>query len=132
MKQQIIFVALLIGLTALVAPVAAQKGGRGTSSEPESTPMGIQHSGPNAGSKYADFLYGVVKELNKDDMVLTKTKLGADQTFKFTKKTKFISDGKTSTLEALKLGAEVWVDADQDKKTGDFIVKKVVTGVFIM
>jgi hypothetical protein len=131
-KQQIIFVALLIGLTVMVAPVAAQKGGRGTSSEPESTPMGIQHTSPNAGSKYADFLYGVVKELNKDDMVLTKTKLGADQTFKFTKKTKFINDGKTSTLEALKLGAEVWVDADQDKKTGDFIVKKVVTGVFIM
>jgi len=94
--------------------------------------MGIQHTGPNAGSKYADFLYGVVKELNKDEMVLTKTKVGADQTFKFNKKTKFIHDGKGSSLESLKLGDEVWVDADQDKKTGDFFAKKVVTGVFIM
>ena len=132
MKQQIILAGILIGLTGLVAPVSAQQASRNPTPNPDSTALGVPHTSPNAGSKYADFLYGVVKELNKNEMVLTKTKLGADQTFKFTKKTKFINDGKGSTIEALKLGAEVWVDANQDKKTGDFIVKKVVTGVFIM
>jgi len=63
---------------------------------------------------------------------LTKTQAGVDQTFKFNKKTKFIHDGKGSSFESLKLGDKVWVDADQDKKTGDFITRKVVTGVFSM
>ena len=85
-----------------------------------------------AGNNISGLRYGVVKSVDRDGIVLTKTDAGMDETFKFTKKTKFVNDGKTSTLEALKLGAEVWVDADQDKKTGDFIVKKVVTGVFIM
>jgi hypothetical protein len=26
----------------------------------------------------------------------------------------------------------VWVDVDEDKKTGDLIARKVVTGVFLM
>jgi len=131
-KPHIASAVLLLAMVGFVVPAAAQKGGRSTNTDPETTPMGVQHTGPNAGSKYADYLYGVIKELNKDEMVLTKTKMGAEQTFKFTKKTKFVHDGKGSTLEALKLGDEVWVDANQDKKTGDFIVRKVVTGVFIM
>ena len=134
MKQQIVLAALVLGLVGWVTPMAGQKGGKGagSSSEPESTPMGIQHTGANAGSKYADFLYGVVKTLNKDEMILTKTQSGVDQTFKFNKKTKFVHDGKGSTLDALKMGDEVWVDADTNKKTGDLTARKVVTGVFIM
>ena len=65
-------------------------------------------------------------------MVLTKTKAGVDQTFKFNKKTKFIRDGKGSSLEALKLGDDVWVEPKEDKKTGDLIARKVVSGAFLM
>jgi hypothetical protein len=130
-KVQIISGALVIGLLGCAAPAGAQRG-RGSSGEPESTPMGIQKTGANAGSNYEGFLYGVVKELTKDAMVLTKTQVGSDQTFKFNKKTKFIHDGKGSSLESVKLGDEVWVDADEDKKSGDLIARKVVTGVFVM
>ena len=62
-------------------------------------------------------------------MILTKTKFGVDQTFKFNKKTKFILDGKPSSFDKLKVGEGVYIDVDTDKKTGDLIAKKVVSGV---
>jgi hypothetical protein len=132
-KQKIAILILIIGLVGFAKPDDAQKGGKGSGSpEPETTPMGVQHVAPNAGSKYADYLYGVVKVLDEDQMVLTKTKAGVDQTFRFNKKTKFIQDGKDSSFKSLKLGDEVWVDMNQDKKTGDMIARKVVAGVFLM
>jgi hypothetical protein len=85
-----------------------------------------------AGAKYQGYRYGVVKSLNKDAMVLTKTDAGVDETFKFNKKTKFLHDGKASSLDAVKLGDKVWVDASQDKKTGDLIARKVLSGAFLM
>jgi hypothetical protein len=85
-----------------------------------------------AGGKLKDYIYGVVKTLNKDTMVLTKTNAGMDETFKFSKKTKFVRDGKGSSLESLKLGDQVWVDAREDKKTSDFIARKVISGAFLM
>ena len=94
--------------------------------------MAVPHIAPNAGSKYADYLYGIVKAVNKDEMVLTQTKSGADETYKFNKKTKFIRDGKSGSLDSVKLGEAVWVDADQDKKSGDLIARKVVTRVLLM
>lgn len=132
MKQQIILIALVIGLIGFAAPSSAQRGGKGSSNMPESSPLDVQHVAPTAGNKYQDYLYGIVKELNKDAMVLTKTKSGTDQTFKFNKKTKFIHDGKSSSIESLQLGDKVWVDVDTDKKTGNFIARKVVTGVLLM
>ena len=130
MKLQVILVALVIGLMGFAAPSTAQRS-RGSTGGGYS-PLQVSATGANAGDKYQDLLYGVVKELNKDAMVLTKTKAGADQTFKFNKKTKFIQDGKDSSLESVKLGDEVWMDAGEDKKTGDLIARKVVTGVFLM
>jgi hypothetical protein len=130
-KPQIVLAALVIGCVGFAAPTVAQRG-KGSSSEPESTPMGIQHIAPNAGSKYEDYLFGVVKEVDQDLLVLTKTKAGADQTFKFSKKTKFIRDGKNSSFELIKVGDNVLVDADPDKKTGDLIARKVVSGVYTM
>ena len=128
---QIILVAFIIGWVGFAAPSAAQRG-RGSSGGGYGA-LEVPSTGTDtAGNKYQDYLYGVVKELNKDAMVLTKTKAGADQTFKFNKKTKFIQDGKDSSLESVKLGDEVWMDAGEDKKTGDLIARKVVTGVFIM
>jgi hypothetical protein len=110
----------------------AQRGGKGVSMDGES-PLTVRSSGSGtAGDNLKDFRYGVVRTLNKDAMVLTKTNAGVDQTFKFNKKTKFIRDGRGSSLEALKLGDKVWVEANEDKKTGDLIARKVVSGAFLM
>jgi hypothetical protein len=55
-----------------------------------------------------------------------------DETFKLNKKTKFIHDGKSSSPDSVKVGDKVWVDARQDKKTGDSIARKVVSGTSLM
>jgi len=81
--------------------------------------------------KYQDYLYGVIKEKNPSELTLTQTKFGVDQNFKLNKKTKFIQDGKASSFDKLKLGDKVFIDVDTDKKTGDLIAKKVVSGVDI-
>jgi hypothetical protein len=80
---------------------------------------------------YQDFLYGVIKEKNPNELILTKTKFGVDQAFKLNKKTKFIQDGKASSFDKLKVGDGIYIDVDTDKKTGDLIAKKVVSGVDI-
>ena len=81
--------------------------------------------------KYEGFLYGVIKEMNPHELILTKTKFGVDQTFKLNKKTKFTADGKPSSLDKLKVGEGIYIDVDTDKKTGDLIAKKVISGVDI-
>jgi len=81
--------------------------------------------------KYQDYLYGVVKEVNPNELILTKTKFGVEQAFKLNKKTKFIQDDKPSSFDKLKVGDRIYVDVDKDKKTGDLIAKKVVSGVDI-
>jgi hypothetical protein len=78
--------------------------------------------------RYENFLYGVIKTIDANGMVLEKTKFGTDQTFKFQPKTKFIHDNKPSSRQDLKVGDKVWVDVQQEKKTGDLYAKKVVTG----
>ena len=130
MRLQIILVGLVIGLIVCALPSAAQRGGKGSGGG--YSPLQVPGTGATAGQKYKGYLYGVVKELSKDQMVLTKTDAGYDETFKFNKKTKFMQDGKDSSLESLKLGDKVWVDANTDKKTGELTAKKVVTGVFFM
>ena len=95
--------------------------------------MTVRSSGVGtAGSNYAGFRYGVVKSLSKDEIVLTKTDAGMDETFKLNKKTKFIHDGKSNSIDSVKVGDKVWVDANQDKKTGDSIARKVVSGTSLM
>jgi hypothetical protein len=130
MKPQLIL-ALVFSLVVFAAPSLAQKGAEGGGSGYGA--LGIPSvNGDTAGNKYKDFRYGIVKTLDKDAVTLTKTDAGMDLTFKFTKKTKFVHDGKGSSLTTLKLGDKVWVDAFQDKKTGDMIARKVVSGAFLM
>ena len=78
--------------------------------------------------KYRDYLFGILKQVKPDELILSKTKYGVDQGFKITKKTKFVRDGKHSTIDKLKPGEGIYIDVDTDKKTGDLIAKKVVTG----
>ncbi|HMD84878.1 MAG TPA: DUF5666 domain-containing protein [Terriglobia bacterium] len=81
--------------------------------------------------KYQDYLYGVIKELNPSELILSQTKFGVDQTFKVNKKTKYTQDGKTSSFDKLKVGDRIYIDADTDKKTGIMTAKKVISGVDI-
>ncbi len=81
--------------------------------------------------KYQDYLFGVIKEKNPNELILTQTKFGTDQTFKLNKKTKFIQDGKASSFDKLKVGDRIYVDVDTDKKTGAMTAKKVVSGLDI-
>ena len=80
-------------------------------------------------TKYQDYLFGIVKEITADQVVLSKTKYGVDQAFKFTKKTKFTTDGKPSTFDKIKVGEGIYVDVDTNKKTGELSAKKVVSGI---
>jgi hypothetical protein len=81
--------------------------------------------------KYQNFFYGVIKTIDAQGMVLEKTKVGVDQTFKFQPKTKFIHDNKPSSREDLKVGEQVYVDVHKDKKTGDLYAKQVVSGIVV-
>jgi hypothetical protein len=75
------------------------------------------------------YLYGVVKKIGASELVLDKTQFGDAQVFKLEPKTKYMHDGKPSKLADLKIGDMVFVDAKKDKKTGERMVRKVVTGV---
>lgn len=79
--------------------------------------------------KYQNYIYGVVKKIGKDQIILDKTRFGNGQVFKLDHKTRFIDNGKRSTEANLKVGDMVWVDAKIKKKTDEKIAKKVVTGV---
>jgi hypothetical protein len=81
--------------------------------------------------KYQNFLYGVIKTLDANGMVLEKTKAGIDQIFRFQPKTKFTHDNKPSSRGDLKVGDQVYVDVHEDKKTGDLYAKKVVSGIVV-
>ena len=81
--------------------------------------------------KYQNFLYGVIKTLDANGMVLEKTKAGVDQTFKFQPKTKFIRDDKPSSRGDLKVGDQIYVEVHEDKKTGDLYAKRVVSGIVV-
>ena len=132
-KLQVVLLAFIIGVLGFTVPAAPQRGHGGGGAGGGYGPLGVPAAGTDtAGNKFDTYLFGVVKEVSKDELILTKTKSGEDQTFKFNKKTKFIRDGKDSSLESVHLGDDVWVDVSTDKKTGNLIARKVITGVFIM
>lgn len=83
----------------------------------------------STGGKYQNYIYGVVKKIEKDELILDKTVYGNDQVFKLQHKTKFIHNGKPSSLADLKVGDMVWIDAKLKKKTNEKIARKVVTGL---
>lgn len=117
------FTSLIIALILLIsAPAASAQRQPGPN---DNARFGI----PTATARpYQDYLYGVLKKFDKDAIVLGKTHFGVDQTIKLVPKTKFIRDGKESSLTALKVGEDVWVETKKDKKTGDMVAKKVLTG----
>lgn len=114
----IVALALLAIAPAAVAQVQPGKNGTARFGDPTSNAR-----------IYQDYLFGVIKNVDKNELVLEKTKFGVDQTIKLDSKTKFIHDGKPSSLDNLKVGQDVYVQTKKEKKTGDMVAKKVVTGV---
>ena len=127
-----ILAALVVGVLCLASPCMAQRSGHAASEVGDnSLPAGPAGKG-TAGNNYADFRYGAIKSISPSEIVLTKTASGLDETFKLNKKTKFIHDGKNSSPDSVKVGDKVWVDAHLDKKTGDSIARKIVSGTSLM
>ena len=125
MKLSSLFIASVLGALLLAAPALGQQ-------EPIKADTGRFGNPTSIARQYQNYEYGVIKTIDKHQMVLEKTKYGIDQTFKFDGKTKFIRDGKHSKRKDLKVGDQVWVDTHKDKKTGDLIAKKVVTGIDVV
>ena len=127
MKLRRIMVATTLAVACLVMLAAAPQNEK----QPIISSTGRFGDPTSIAIKYQDYLYGVIKEKNPSELILTKTKFGVDQTFKLNKKTKFVQDGKASSFDKLKLGDKIFIDVDTDKKTGVMTAKKVVSGVDI-
>ncbi|HUY12965.1 MAG TPA: hypothetical protein VMX16_04935 [Terriglobia bacterium] len=118
-----LFSALLFFLVGF-PPLAAQQ-----TNQPQPPVLG-RFGNPTATARiYQGYLYGVIKKIDKQDLVLDKTYFGVPKTITINKGTKFIRNGKSATLAQLKLGEDVYVDVKKNKKTGEMLAKKVVTGV---
>jgi len=76
-----------------------------------------------------DDIYGVVKKIGKNEIILDKTKFGVDQSIRLDPKTKYIRDKKVSSLDKLEIGDPVYVNVKTEKKTGVMTAKKVTSGV---
>ena len=79
--------------------------------------------------QYQGYLSGIIKKIDKDEMVLTKTRFGVDTTIKLLEKTKYVYNNKPGKREDLKVGDLVFVDPKTDKTTGDMSAKKIVGGI---
>ena len=123
---------LVLCLLGIASPSIAQRGGHAASEVGDNSLPASPAGKGTAGNNYADFRYGVIKAIGTNEIVLTKTASGLDETFKLNKKTKFIHDGKISSPDSVKVGDKVWVDAHLDKKTGDSMARKVVSGASLM
>jgi hypothetical protein len=126
MKLRRIVTAAALAAASLVTPAAATPQ---SDKQPVTSNTGRFGDPNSVARKYQDYLFGMLKEVKPNELILAKTKYGVDQGFKITKKTKFTLDGKPSTIERLKVGEGIYIDVDRDKKTGDLIAKKVVSGV---
>ena len=127
MKLRKILMATMLAAACLATLAATPQSDK----QPVTSDTGRFGDASATARKYQDYLYGVIKELNPKELILTKTKFGVDQAFKLNKKTKFIQDGKASSFDNLKVGDRIFVDVDTDKKTGVLTAKKVVSGVDI-
>jgi hypothetical protein len=112
----VIFVAALSPASAQ-EPNAPKPTGRARFGDPTAMPRNLQN-----------YIYGVVKKVAKQKLILDKTEFGDDQPFKLDPKTRYVRDGKPGKLEDLKVGDQVFVQVKKNKKSGDMIAKSVVSG----
>jgi len=123
-KRVILIALIATGFGVLTPPM-----GRGQ--EPPTTPGNGRFGNPDESTSrvFKDYLYGVIKSVDANEIVLDKTKFGFDQTYKLDPKIKVVRDGKPSSPDTLKVGEPVYVQVKKEKKTGDQIAKKILVGV---
>lgn len=118
---------ILFSVAAGVLTVAATGYAQGTRPV-EKTPTGRFGDPTGIARQYQSYISGVIKKINKEEMVLEKTRFGVDTTIKLPAKTKYVHNQKPGKFEDLKVGDQVFVDVKTDKKTGEMSAKKVVSG----
>ena len=119
--------ALISVLLTLLLVIPAKSGAQGNDpKKPENARFG---NPTNTARQLQDLFYGVVKSVDKKEMVLEKTKFGIDQTIVLTEKTKYVHDGEPGAVDRLKVGDQVWIRIKTDKKTGDMRAELVLSGV---
>lgn len=116
----IVFVACALGARAIPIPQGTkpEKPDNARFGDPTSIARGLQ-----------DDIYGVVKKIGKNEIILDKTKFGVDQSIRLDPKTKYVRDRKASSLDKLEIGDPVYVNVKTEKKTGVMTAKKVTSGV---
>lgn len=133
MRLSVILSAFLgVALLSVPAAWAQQTNGNDNRSSPAgpTLPNNDRFGIPTGIARvYQDYLYGVVAKAGPDGLVLDKTEFGVPKTIQVNKKTKYIRNGKHSTLNQLKPGDQVYVDVKKDKKTGTMLAKKVISGI---
>jgi uncharacterized protein YkvS len=118
-------------LLAAVLAGAVAAPGRGAQQKPIKADTARFGNPIDTARNFKDYVYGVVKKIDNDGLWVDKTPFGDGQVFRLEKKTKFIHDGKASSLEQLKAGDKVWIAMKRDKKTGEMLAQKVITGVAV-
>jgi len=124
-RKQPVLTLLVVAALGMIVPKT------GRAQEPPTAPGNGRFGNPDESPSevFKGYLYGVIKSVDANEIVLDKTKFGFDQTYKFDPKVKVVRDGKPSSRDTLKIGEPVYVQVKKEKKTGDQIAKKILVGV---
>lgn len=124
MSARAIFLFVLMACALAARALPAPQGTRPVK------PDNVRFGDPTSiGRNLQDDLYGVIKKIGKNEIILDKTKFGVDQSIRLEPKTKYVRDRKASSLDKLEIGDPVYVNVKTEKKTGVMTAKKVVSGV---
>jgi hypothetical protein len=123
-----------VSATAVLADTAQQPGEEpnqpGRADSPAQPPDNARFGNPtDTARNLQNYVYGVVKSVAPAEMICDKTEFGDDQAFRLDKKTRFLRDGKPAAAADLQAGDKVWVKIRREKKSGDLVALRVVSGV---
>ncbi|HKS95953.1 MAG TPA: hypothetical protein VJV74_07435 [Terriglobia bacterium] len=127
-KRFVLPVVLAFGIAVTVGLAQDHTAGQGPDSPPKADTARFGDP-TSTGRNLQGYVYGVIKKIGHDELILDKTEYGDGQSFKLQPKTKYVRDGKPGKLADLKAGQGVFIDVKKEKKTGDLIAKKVVLGL---
>ncbi|HEV2493328.1 MAG TPA: hypothetical protein VG204_09700 [Terriglobia bacterium] len=127
-KKLVLPVVLAFGIAVASSLAQDHTAGQGPDAPPKADTARFGDP-TSTGRHLQGYVYGVIKKIGHDELILDKTEYGDGQSFKLQPKTKYVRDGKAGKLAELKTGESVFIDVKKDKKTGDMIAKKVVLGL---
>src|SRR5258708_39044840 len=113
MSARAVFLFVLMASALAVGAVPAPQG-----TKPDK-PDNVRFGDPTSiGRSLQDDIYGVVKKIGKNEIILDKTKFGVDRSIRLDPRTKYIRDRKASSLDKLEIGDPVYVNVKTEKKNG--------------